>query len=237
MLPAGDVIDLVGKASAVLMRQTVFATPARALDHQKARGIVYVTRSMSRATGQDLPCAPLASGAVATRVSRFGMSNRENWISPHSPHRVPPGGYQGPDLAGAQFPSGRLGQSAVDRRIVQTGKRFAALPAIAGRTHGLEIAAHSSSTSCHRVRMFPMATRMVNLPFSAVCETKNTPAPLIRFIDSLVASSPCRDRKHTRPMLTGAARSNWALLEICWPSQAAIFRLRRRIATIPSRPK
>jgi len=36
------------------------------------------------------------------------------------------------------------------------------------RTHCFEIASHSRSTSCHSVRMFPMATRMVNLPASTV---------------------------------------------------------------------
>jgi len=42
VLPA-DVIDLVRKASAIAIDQTVFATSTRALDHETAQGVIYIT--------------------------------------------------------------------------------------------------------------------------------------------------------------------------------------------------
>jgi hypothetical protein len=43
VFPADDVIDLVRKASAILMRQTVFATSACALDRETAHSVVQIT--------------------------------------------------------------------------------------------------------------------------------------------------------------------------------------------------
>src|SRR5580658_4641647 len=54
VFPADDVIDLVRKASAILMRQTVFETSTGALDDKTAHGVVYITSHWSRSAGRAL---------------------------------------------------------------------------------------------------------------------------------------------------------------------------------------
>src|ERR1017187_311828 len=51
---ADDVIDLMRKARAILIDQTVFATSMRTLDRETARGVVYITSHWSGSAGRAL---------------------------------------------------------------------------------------------------------------------------------------------------------------------------------------